>query len=261
MHQRQYYALAFLLVLLAAVAGAYVAHRVAPPVQVPRLDLVAQLQAAASEVDLNALLPRRAPAAAERPETPAEPTAPGPGPAVETITGQSPSPEAVPTPSASAAVSETATLVATDTPAPPPAELPALPPTPTPAPPTPTPTAVPSQPSGPAFAFMPAGAVRHSSGDCAGPSIRGTVRDAGGAPLGGVRIWRVDQWGNEQTVESKTGQADLGQYDFPLGDTPNVHYVQVVDTGGAPISPRVEVQHRQGDTVDATCHWLDWVRP
>jgi hypothetical protein len=78
--------------------------------------------------------------------------------------------------------------------------------------------------------------------------------------LAGVRLWRYDQWGNEQTVESKSGAADLGQYDFPLGDIANVHYVQVVDAGGSPISAAVEIQHRQGEAPDAACHWLDWVR-
>ena len=75
-----------------------------------------------------------------------------------------------------------------------------------------------------------------------------------------VRLWRYDQWGNEQVIESKTSDVDAGQYDFPLGDTPNVHYVQIIDSGGAIISPVIEIQHRQGDAPDATCHWLDWVQ-
>jgi hypothetical protein len=102
--------------------------------------------------------------------------------------------------------------------------------------------------------------VRHSAGDCPGASIRGIARNAAGEPLPGVRLWRYDQYGNEQTVETKSGPADAGQYDFVLGDTPNVHYVQVLDVGGSPISPQLEVQHRQGDAADAMCHWIDWIR-
>ena len=93
-----------------------------------------------------------------------------------------------------------------------------------------------------------------------GASIRGVIRDSAGNPLPGVRLWRYDQWGNEQVIESKSGDADRGQYDFPLGDTPNVHYVQVIDAAGILISPVIEIAHRQGDAPDATCHWLDWVQ-
>ena len=107
---------------------------------------------------------------------------------------------------------------------------------------------------------MAAGPVRNSTGDCAGASIRGVIRDSVGNPLPGVRLWRYDQWGNEQVIESKSGDADRGQYDFPLGDTPNVHYVQVIDAAGILISPVIEIAHRQGDAPDATCHWLDWVQ-
>ena len=30
--------------------------------------------------------------------------------------------------------------------------------------------------------------------------------------------------------------------------------------GGTIISPVIEIQHRQGDAQNATCHWLDWVQ-
>ena len=112
----------------------------------------------------------------------------------------------------------------------------------------------------PGLPFAAAGPLRQSSGDCAGASIRGVVRDSGGNPLAAVRLWRYDQWGNEQVVETKSGDADRGSYDFPLGDTPNVHYVQVIDAAGVIISPVIEVPHRQDDAPDATCHWLDWVQ-
>lgn len=258
MHQRRLYAVAFLAVLLVAAAGAYAAARAVGQVDVemPRLDLLASVQEIVGDIDLNALIPRSSPSSAN-PQPVAEPTVPSPQATVEQAAAATAPPPVAP----SAAITTTAT-VEPALPAEPPAviTIPAERPTATPAPPTPTPT-VASQPApSTAFPFMPVGAVRHSSGDCAGPSIRGTVRDAAGNPLPDVPLWRYDQWGNQQTVASKSGAADLGQYDFPLGDIANVHYVQVVDAGGSPISPAVEIQHRQGDAADAACHWLDWVR-
>lgn len=263
MHQRRYYALAFLLVLLVASASAYLVYQAIEPIRLPRLDAVATLQQTLAELDLASLLPRRNPTQPQRPSPTAEPTVMAALPAPTAIVEQ----EAVST----ATVPVTGTVAAAPaepaTPAPP-AATPAAPapptaaerPTATPAPPTPTPTSAPASPPNAIYAFQPAGAVRHGSSDCPGPSIRGAVRDAAGNPLPGVRLWRYDQWGNQQTVETKSAQVDLGQYDFPLGDTPNVHYVQVVDAGGSPISPTLEVQHRQGDASDAACHWIDWVR-
>jgi hypothetical protein len=132
--------------------------------------------------------------------------------------------------------------------------------------PTAAPTETPETPAtptpeslAPGLSFV-AAALRDTSGDCSGASIRGVVRDAAGDPLPGVRLWRYDQWGNEQVVETKSGDADRGAYDFPLGDTPNTHYVQVVDSAGVIVSPVVEVPHRQGAAPDAACHWLDWTR-
>lgn len=262
MRQRRFYAAAFLLVLLAAFAGAYAAAKSVGRVDVtlPRLDFLATVQKIVGDINLNALLPRSTPSRGSAPSSTA-PTTAAPSASPQAIVEQNTAPPTLPAP-------PSATITATMAAAPAvPAEspgagatAPAERPTATPAPPTPTPTAAPQPPPSAAFPFMPAGAVRHSAGDCPGPSIRGAVRDAAGNPLPNVQLWRYDQWGNQQTVTSKAGAADLGQYDFPLGDIANVHYVQVVDAGGAPISPTVEIQHRQGNAADATCHWLDWVR-
>lgn len=241
-------ALVFLLVLLAGLVGATLARRLVGPVQGPNLDALAAVPTVLAEADISSLIPRlNLPGSEQARRAVAPPVA-----AETAVVASAQTPAAAATPAVTAATVEVH-AASTDTPTPPR-------PTPTPAPPTPTPTAAPTLQTGPAYQFLPAGPVRHTVGDCPGPSIRGTVRDAAGNPLAGVRLWRYDQWGNEHTVESKSGEVDRGQYDFPLGDTPNVHYVQVVDSSGAPISPSVEVQHRQGDAPDATCHWLDWVR-
>jgi hypothetical protein len=109
-----------------------------------------------------------------------------------------------------------------------------------------------------ALPFALAGAVRHSVEDCPGASILGSVRDANGALLAGVRLWRYDQWGDEDLNESEAGEGERGMYAFSIGDTPNVHFVQVIDAGGVIISPVIEIQHRQGEAADALCHWVDW---
>jgi hypothetical protein len=256
MRRKHLYGLAFLAVFAAAVTGFVLARRLIGPIEAPRVDAVAQLQTVLEEVDVFALLPRRSPVPARTlVPTPAQGTAAAPrvtvGPVIvepavaptRVITDAAALPSVLPdqaaqdgTPTEPARADATAIA------------------TPTPAPPTPTPLPVDT-----ADQFVAAGPVRHGSADCPGASIRGVVRDLSGAPLRGVRLWRYDQWGNEQVVESKTADADAGQYDFPLGDTPNVHYVQVIDAGGIVISPVIEIQHRQGDTPDAACHWLDWV--
>lgn len=249
MHQRHLYTLAFLLVLLAAVTGAFVTRRLVGTVELPTLPKpnLETAEQVLGGVDFMALIPRRSPAG--------RPTAAATGAAasatftvqpiveLDTATGTA-TPFAA---AAAASVSGTADSGSGAQPSP----------TATLAPPTPTPTA---SAAAVAYPFVAAGEPRHTVGDCAGASIRGVVRDAAGNPLPGVRLWRYDQWGNEQVVETKSGDQDLGQYDFPLNDTPNVHYVQVVDVGGTIVSPVIEVQHRQGAAPDATCHWIDWVR-
>ncbi len=157
---------------------------------------------------------------------------------------------------------------------------------PTPVPPTPTPTPIPTQPSTPnarvsqqptptpppsptptpeppeeTYEFVLAAPVRHTTEGCVGQAIRGTVYDANGNPLPGVRLWMYDQWANEAYAESKSGAIDLGQYDFPIfHNSPTTFYITVLGPDGAPISPTVEVYHRQGPFQAANCHWVDWKR-
>lgn len=249
MHQRRYYALGFLSVLLAVVVGTYLARDVVGPVNLPQVDALGVVQETLEDLDIGALLP--SPNRTTGLQSPLEPSGVAGTPIVEREAEAQPL-----APSADPAN----TVLPGSQPAQIEAETPAERPTSTLAPPTPTPTRPPEIEPGFAFAFLPAGPVRHSSDGCPGPSIRGTVFDGAGAPLAGVRLWRYDQWGNEQIVDSKDGTGDLGQYDFPLGDNPNVHYLQVVDAGGFIASPVLEIQHRQGDAVDAACHWVDWVR-
>lgn len=252
MRRKHTYGLAFLAVFAAALAGFLLARRFVGPIELPRLDAIAQAETIFGEIDINSLIPRRTP---QPKATSDAPTTPAGSVIVE--------PVATSTPLVTDALAAEDVAVAPSLPTaqgdlqPPAEETPASDAAPTPSQPAPTPTEVVDDPG---YGFVTAGPVRHGTTDCPGVSIRGMVRDAQGAPLRAVRLWRYDQWGNEQVIESKTSDVDAGQYDFPLGDTPNVHYVQIIDSGGAIISPVIEIQHRQGDAPDATCHWLDWVQ-
>lgn len=248
MRPRRYYGAGFLLVLLAAIFGALLARQAAGDIETPQLDGLASLQQTLEELNIWALLPlpEVAPRSTATPDVTVAAEATGEPSATSTpqsiVVAPADQPAATETPTAVQEALET------------PAGQPAATPTAISFPPTPTSVVASGLP------FAAAGPVRHTSGDCPGASLRGVVRDSDGNPLAAVRLWRYDQWGNEQVVESKSGEADRGAYDFPLGDTPNVHYVQIIDSAGVIISPVIEVAHRQGDTPDATCHWLDWVR-
>jgi hypothetical protein len=225
MRRRKRYTPAYLLVLLAAIGGFFWAQEQARAIEPPRVALPANVQQVITELDLfglfASLLPAVTPAATPTPLIPAR--TPEPLGALSL--------EAAATPD-----SADATLSSPS--------------------PTPVQTAISSADA--ALPFALAGAVRHSVEDCPGASIRGSVRDANGALLAGVRLWRYDQWGDEDVIESEAGEGERGMYAFSIGDTPNVHYAQVIDAGGVIISPVIEIQHRQGEAADALCHWVDW---
>jgi hypothetical protein len=225
MRRRRRYGLAYLLVLLAAVGGFMVARDQARAIEMPQVALPGSVQQVITELDLFALITRLFPAV-----TPA----PRPTPVLPARTAQ---------PAVVQGIEPTVTPGASDA-----ATTPAI--------------TAPVEAAGAsveaALPFALASPVRHSVDDCPDSSIRGSVRDAAGSPLAGVRLWRYDQWGNEQVIESRSEDAERGQYAFSFGDTPNIHYIQVIDAGGVIISPVVEIRHRQGEAADALCHWVDW---
>jgi len=125
---------------------------------------------------------------------------------------------------------------------------------------TPTATRTPGSEQVGQFPYTLARPVRHSTGDCPGSYILGQVTDQNSQPLPGVRLWLVDEYGNQAETVTKSGQGDAGHYDFPLFGPPRRFYLSVVDGSGHPISPRVEVPHGVGANSQATCHWVDWQR-
>jgi hypothetical protein len=102
--------------------------------------------------------------------------------------------------------------------------------------------------------------MRDSAGDCPGAYILGVVTDQAGSGLASVRLWLVDEYGNQDTKTTKSAAGEVGRYDFPLFGPPRRFYLTVVDASGHPISPRVEVLHGLGASAQASCHWVDWQR-
>ncbi len=141
-----------------------------------------------------------------------------------------------------------------------PTEAPALPPARTQAAPfvetatpAPSPTPVPA-----ATEYVAAGPVLYTSGDCPGNYILGRVTGPGGDPLPNVRLLLVDEYGNAEDKLSKAGANDAGQYDFPLFGAHRRFYLSIADAGGNPLSPVVEIDFGVGTDPGATCHRLDW---
>lgn len=93
---------------------------------------------------------------------------------------------------------------------------------------------------------------------CAGNYIVGRVLNAAGAPVAGVRLSLVDQWGNRADAWSKDSVGDYGNYDFPVNFFPNQYTLAVVDANGNPLSAPVVIDHLQGDGGDAPCHTAVW---
>jgi len=226
MQRKKRYGLGYLLVLLAAVAGFFLLRERTRAVELPQVALPQDVRQLAADLDMFGLFTRLLPAITPAPSPTPLLTAGASDPAV--VQGIEP------TAAAGSTAAPTAPPAAATDPAPP--------------------TAVPDA----GYPFVLAGEVRSGNENCAEASIRGSVRDAAGALLAGVRLWRYDQFGNEQVVESRADDVERGQYSFAIGDTANTHYVQVIDVGGAIISPVLQIDHRQGEVADALCHWVDW---
>lgn len=99
-----------------------------------------------------------------------------------------------------------------------------------------------------------------AGGDCPSDSVRGRVYDRQGNPLPGVRLWLLDEYGNESFAVSKGEQVDLGKYDIPIFGVPRKFYLVVLDSSGHPDSQRVEIIHKRPPYENFSCHFVDWQR-
>ncbi len=126
--------------------------------------------------------------------------------------------------------------------------------------PVPGNTALPVQAVAPAeYRYLAHNISHHNI--CPGHYIIGQVLNRAGAPVAGVHIVLVDEWGNRADAWSKSGESDYGRYDFPINSFANRYTLTVVDEAGNPISPPVMVEHLQGSGGDAPCHTVDWIGP
>lgn len=92
---------------------------------------------------------------------------------------------------------------------------------------------------------------------CPGNYVMGTVVNAEGAPMAGVRLAMTDAWGNQTFAVSKSEPNDYGRFDFPIyGDGPQQLQLVVLDGNGNPIGAPVLVPHRMDPASDTPCHHL-----
>ncbi len=226
------YAFGFLIVLLIVILGFYVAYT---GFVSSREALHAQSTAAPTTAAVKTLRPPTATATA----TPVLLPTPAPG-ITATLTAlvpvgvtESPSPTGLP-------ATEPPSLPTPEPPSPPPAEPTAAPP------PTPVPA--------PTYQFRLLGA-RPDAGRAGCCYIGGTIRDAAGNTLEGVRVRAYNEW---QALEATSkGGVDLGHYDIPIGADRVNWYVIVVDAAGNPVSPQAVVQFDPGA---AGWYWVEWQR-
>jgi hypothetical protein len=144
------------------------------------------------------------------------------------------------------------TLVPPAAPTPKPTKPPLAAPTSAPTAPVQPPTPVPV----PAYPFRLAGpaAADSSYPNCC--YIRGTVRDAAGNLLEGVRVQVANEW-TPAVVAVTKGGVDLGKYDVPIGGDKITWYIMLLDAAGNQISSQVQVQF---DPSVANAYRVDWQR-
>ena len=230
------YSLGFLIVLLVIVLGLYVA--------ITGFMSSREAQRAQSAVA----------ASTEAAKPSATPTRPAPTPTATAI--EIPSPVAGLTATMTAMVSAVVTEAVTE--AVPPTET--APPQPTQAPavqPTDTPPVVVQPPTPvPAYPFRLAGppAMDPNYQFCC--YVYGTVKDAAGNGLEGVRVQAFNEWTTNPPALTKGG-AELGRYDIPIGHEVVTWYVVIVDQAGTQISPQVQIQWNPDE---ANGFRIDWQR-
>lgn len=115
-------------------------------------------------------------------------------------------------------------------------------------PPTPVPA--------PAYQFRLAGPPEPDASYSICCYLFGTVRDASGTGLEGVRIQAFNEWNTLAPAVTKAG-GEAGQYNIPIGRDLVNWYIMVVDSAGTQISSQVQVQF---DPNVANGYRVDWQR-
>ncbi|MDQ7029332.1 MAG: tetratricopeptide repeat protein [Ardenticatenia bacterium] len=94
-------------------------------------------------------------------------------------------------------------------------------------------------------------------GPCVGHYIKGLVINGEQAPVPGVTIVAVDEWGNKFVATSKENPP--GNYDIPINAIATTYQVYVVGAAGLPVSPILSVVHDESlASLSVACHVIDW---
>ena len=95
--------------------------------------------------------------------------------------------------------------------------------------------------------------------NCGGNFVIGTVSNASGAAVAGVRVQYRDQFGNRLETATSGQMPGYGSFRFAIGDnTPQNISVTLLDGNGGAISSSASVPHMQGDLTDLGCHYTIW---
>jgi penicillin-binding protein 1C len=96
--------------------------------------------------------------------------------------------------------------------------------------------------------------------NCPGNYVMGRVLNGDGAPVAGVTVIMVDQWGNQAIAVSKSGAADFGRFDFPLGYSGDRElYLTLLDEGGNPASATTTIRYPP-PAGTGSCYQMVWQR-
>jgi penicillin-binding protein 1C len=97
----------------------------------------------------------------------------------------------------------------------------------------------------------------NTDNNCPGNYVMGRVLNEAGAPVGGITVQMIDQWGNRVTAVSKGG-ADAGLFDLPIYAGQRLELsLTVLGSGGAPASPTIMLRYPP-DSSDARCYHVVW---
>lgn len=108
--------------------------------------------------------------------------------------------------------------------------------------------------------FVVRGDIETEFGEaCTGHYIKGQTLNEEEAPLVGITVVAIDEWGNKYVAMSKSEPA--GSYDMPINSIPAQYEVYVAGTDGVAISPIISVNHTESlAAADRACHVITWQR-
>jgi tetratricopeptide (TPR) repeat protein len=126
-----------------------------------------------------------------------------------------------------------------------------------------TPVAIPTgtprtNPPSSVFPYQPGVVTEDLSSSCFGRYILGYVLNSDGAPVPGITLLLVDQYGNRTTVVSKDNPA--GAYDLPISPASPTYQLSVV-AGEQVLSPAVTIfQSEAALASGVACYTLNWIQ-